>query len=89
MSLLRELPRYRCTHTPGALKIATTIPNPRGVELHFEDTRFAPIQVDAAWYDAHKVEVGGYFMAYGNGVVGYMPRIAFEQTYLPCPGGEA
>lgn len=81
MSLTRELPRYQCHKQVQALKIKLRIPNPRGVELHFEDERFAPHQVDAVWFDKHKVEAGGYLVVYPDGYQSYSPAEAFEAGY--------
>lgn len=81
MSLTRELPRYQCNKTVQALKIAHVLANPRGVELHFEDQRFVPLQVDAAWFDQHKVEAGGYLTISNVVIMGYLPGPIFENDY--------
>lgn len=81
MSLTRELPRYQCHKTVQALKIAHVLANPRGVELHFEDQRFVPAQVDAVWFDKHKVEAGGYVVYYEDGYASYSPGAVFEAGY--------
>lgn len=85
MSLLIELPRYVRSHPSGeiqALKIAHTIPNPRGIELHFDNQRYAPIQVDAAWFDKQKVESGGYLVIYESGVRSFWPAALFELAHV-------
>ena len=75
MSLLIELPQYQhisANVTVRALKIAAIIPNPRGIELHFENARFAPIQVSNQWDRFWAPEPGGF---YGHDETG-------EQVYL-------
>lgn len=81
MSLTRELPRYQCHKQVQALKIKHVIDNPRGFELHFEDERFAPIQVSGPWACKHAPEAGGYFVVYPDGYQSYSPGDAFEAGY--------
>lgn len=88
MSLLIELPHYRTRQRVQALKIAHTIPNPRGVELHFVNTRFTPIQVDAAWFDQQKVETGGYYTLL-DGEPWFIAAALFDFVYEPAEGGAA
>lgn len=78
---LIELPRYRCHKEVHALKISHVLPNPRGIELHFSDTRYCPIEQSNAWFDKHKPEVGGYFVWYADGYKSYSPAAAFEEGY--------
>lgn len=83
MSITRPVPRYRCHKEVSALKIAHVIPNPRGVELHFVDERFAPHQVDASWAAKHKPAPLGYWVCYDDGYQSYSPAAAFEAGYTP------
>lgn len=94
MSLTRELPRYQSHHKQvHALKIAHLNANPRGVELHFEDQRYAPHQVPYAWCGKHNVNgltaSGGYFVVYADGYESFSPGPAFEADYTLISGGEA
>lgn len=82
------LPRYRCHKVVSALKIKAVIQNPRGYELHFEDGRFVPIQVNTAWVikqltgdNGLNSLVGGYAVWYENGYVSWSPADAFESGY--------
>lgn len=85
MSLTRELPRYerrQPSEIIQALKIAHLLANPRGMELHFDDRRFMPVQVDATWFDRNKVEAGGYFVFYESGVRAFWPCELFERWHM-------
>lgn len=88
MSLLIELPQYQRAQKAGALRIAAIIPNPRGVELHFENTRYAPIQVSTGWVSQHMPDVGGYFMVMEDGFDGFRSAAQFDAEYTPV-GGDA
>lgn len=81
MSLLIELPQYQRAQKVGALRIAHIIPNPRGVELHFDDQRYAPIQVSLSWIARHAPEVGGYFMVREDGFEAFCPEAQFSGEY--------
>lgn len=83
MSMIIDIPRYRCHKEVGALRIRHVIPNPRGIELHFTDARFVPMQVGGDWGVRHKPEPGGYFVAYDDGYTSYSPADAFESGYAP------
>lgn len=75
------LPRYQCHKQVSALKIKAVVPNPRGVELHFDDERFCPHQVELFWVTQHGAEAGGYFVVYADGYTSYSPAAAFEAGY--------
>lgn len=45
------------------------------------DKGFAPFEVDAAYMQKHKPEVGGYFVVYADGYKSYSPAQAFEEGY--------
>lgn len=70
-SLLIQLPLYQHVsighRQVRALKIAAVIPNPRGFELHFENTRFAPIQVSNRWHIDWAPAPGCYYGHAENG----------------------
>lgn len=92
MSLLIELPQYWRMQHAGALRIAAIIPNPRGVELHFENTRYAPIQVSLQWVSIHVPEPGAYFVVMEDGRDGCMGADRFESEFAALAlvmGGEA
>lgn len=88
-SLLIELPLYQHISKPmqvRALKIAAVIQNPRGFELHFENTRYVPIQVSGRWYTDWEPDRGGYYAhGYyadaGNGEPLYLSALDFEPLY--------
>lgn len=87
MNVTIPLPTYRSHKLVQALKIGAIIPNPRGVELHFEDERFCPIEVDDAWVNKHAPQPGGYFVVYpGDGYRSWSPADAFEAGYTPVHG---
>lgn len=86
LSLTRELPRYQSNRTCQALKIAHLLATPSGIELHFEDQRFAPHLMDAVWVDAHKVESGGYLVVSEIGYPTFAAAATFEDCYSIMPG---
>lgn len=54
------------------------------------------IEVESAWVEKHKPEVGGYLVAYADGYQSYSPAQAFEEGYTlieligqPSPGATA
>lgn len=53
----------------------------QGAHLMPEDTGFAPIPVDAAWYRKHNPQTGGYYVVYEDGYTSYSPAEAFESGY--------
>lgn len=82
------LPTYQCHKRVQALCIKAVIENPRGYELHFEDERFAPMQVDAAWIIKQLTGdkglnhlIGGYAVWYDDGYMSWSPAAAFEAGY--------
>lgn len=82
--LLIQLPLYqhrRVERTIRALRIAAVIPNPRGIELHFENTRYAPIQVSNRWNIDWAPEEGGYYGHAENGEPFYLDKVAFDDGY--------
>lgn len=89
MSVTIPLPSWRCHKVVQALKIAAIIPNPRGVELHFDDQRFCPIEVGDAWVNKHAPQPGGYLVVYpGDGYRSWSPADAFEAGYTPVDDGQ-
>lgn len=95
MSNVIEIPRYQCHKQVQALKIKLVIENPRGIELHFEDERYAPIQMSAAWAAFHaetgkdKADpTGGYIVWYEDGYTSWSPAEAFEQGYSLIEAGQ-
>ena len=88
MRFTREIPTYQCHKQVQALKIAHLLANPRGIELHFEDERFGPAEMSAAWIDKHKVMAGGYLVIYDGGYASFSPAEPFEAGYTLVGGGE-
>lgn len=88
MSLLIELPQYQRAQKLGALRIAAVIPNPRGVELHFDNTRYAPIQVSLQWVAIHIPEPGTYFVVMEDGRDGCMSADVFESECTAVEAGQ-
>lgn len=81
------IPRYQCHKQVSALKISAIVDNPRGVELHFEDKRFVPIQFPVEWAVRHDPHPGGYVVWYdGDNYVSYSPAAAFEAGYTLIDG---
>lgn len=83
-SLLIELPLYqhiRRNFQTRALKIAHVIPNPRGVELHFENQRYAPIQVSNGWAIEWGPQAGSYYLHAQNGEPMLLSGEYFESKY--------
>lgn len=58
-------------------------PEFQGAHLMPEDTRYAPIAVDANWYRKHNPSAGGYYVVYQDGYKSYSPAQAFEEGYAP------
>lgn len=85
MSFLINLPRYQCHKQVSALQIKHCIPNPRGVELHFADERYVPMQMTDEWMKKTGAEPGGYFVWYDDGYQSYSPAQAFEAGYTRIP----
>lgn len=87
MSLLIDLPQYQRPQRLGALRIMAIIPNPRGIELHFENQRYVPIQVSLFWIAEHMPVVGGYFIVKDDGRDGFMLAADFD-AQCTALGGE-
>lgn len=81
MSVTREIPRYRCHAEVHALKIKMIIPNPRGFELHFEDERYAPHEVDDLWWQNNRPVPGAYFVVTSDGDQLCMPAPQFDASF--------
>lgn len=90
---LRPLPRYQSHKQVSALKIKAVIPNPRGFELHFEDARYSPHEVQSFWVGKHSPDicglpqalVGGYLVVYDDGYQSWSPAGSFEAGYTLLP----
>lgn len=90
MSSSMEMPKYQCHKQVWALKIAAVIENPRGYELHFEDKRYAPIEVGLEWYAKHQpYKSPGYLVVYEDGYQSFSPAAAFEAGYTALTGLDA
>lgn len=79
---LLKLPSYFGVRHVWALKIGMIIENPRGHELHFEDQRYAPIQVDGSWVEMNLARAGGYFVVHDDGRQSFLPDGAFEAEFM-------
>lgn len=84
---LRPLPWWRVivggAHV-GALRIKLLVPNPRGVELHFEDERFAPIEVPSV---PDSGMAGDYLVANEDGSLLLVGRDVFQSIARALPDG--
>lgn len=93
MAHVIQIPRYQCHKQVQALKIKLAIMNPRGVELHFEDERFCPIQMPLEFARKHtdgqgtQALAGGYVVWYEDGYASWSPAEAFEQGYSLIEAG--
>lgn len=83
-----EMPRYQSHKIVHALKIKEVVVHdpPSGVDfagahLMPEDTRYAPLPVDAAWYLKHNPSGPGYYVVYPDGYKSWSPVEAFEEGY--------
>ncbi len=85
-----EMPRYKCHKEVWALKIkevqlVSGEGTPDGAKftkrLVFENSRYAPIEVDADYVRKHNPQTGGYYVVYGDGYKSFSPAQAFEEGY--------
>ncbi len=88
MSNVIEIPRYQNNKPVQALKIKQVIENPRGVELHFENERYCPIQMTAEWALKYvpvsqrpALMAGGYVVWHQSGPATWISGESFEQEY--------
>lgn len=82
--LLIHLPLYQhvsAERQVRALKVAAVIPNPRGIELHFQNTRYAPVQVSNRWANDWTPAQGGYYGHAENGEPFYHTAEFFDSLY--------
>lgn len=86
MSFTIPLPTYERREQVQALKIKAVVPNPRGYELHFQDQRFCPIQVNEDWAELGDYLVGGYLTVSKDGMLGWIAGSTFEAGYTLVPG---
>ena len=97
--MIIEIPVYQWHKRVRALKIKAVVPNPRGVELHFEDERFVPIQVGWEWVRQYLISdngtnqlIGGYAVWHDNESMSWSPAEDFEAGYTlieELPAGQA
>jgi len=77
-----ELPKYISHKRVWALKIKTISPNPDGGALIApHDEGYAAFEVDKAYVEKHKPQVGGYYVQYKDGYESWSPKEAFEGGY--------
>jgi hypothetical protein len=83
-----EMPRYQSHKIVHALKIKEVIVHDppedgkfEGAHLMPENTRYAPIPVDAVWYCKHEPSGAGYYVVYPDGYKSWSPVDAFEGGY--------
>lgn len=72
MTVLREMPKYRCHKEVWALKIATIVIDGEG-----EPNR----ETDGSAMRKHKPQAGGYYVLYKDGYTSFSPADAFEDGY--------
>jgi hypothetical protein len=78
-----KLPRYQCHKQVWALKIEEIMParDNDGALIVPADDAYADFEVDAAYIQKHKPEVGGYYVVYDDGYKSFSPAKAFEEGY--------
>lgn len=77
-----ELPKYKCFKEVWALKISGIKHHKDASATIFpEDNTYAPFEVEAAYIEKHKPQVGGYYVVYKDGYKSYSPAKAFEEGY--------
>lgn len=88
-----ELPKYKCHKEVWALKISkidhlTDVGDSfvkqapaSSLVLHFEDKRYAPIEVDLRYALKHNPREGGYYVVYKDGYESFSPASEFEDGY--------
>ena len=90
MEAQKEMPRYKCHKTVGALKIRDIIgdweqekPDDEigSITIVPEEHGFASIEVDRAYLVRHKPQPGGYYVVYDDGYQSFSPAKAFEAGY--------
>jgi len=74
---LPQFPRYKSIKEVWALKIKAI----DGLKITPEEEGYAPFDVDEAYMEKHKPEVGGYYVVYKDGYKSWSPAKAFEEGY--------
>lgn len=80
MIKLRNFPIYKLTvggAVVGALRVDRVIPTPRGVELHFGNVGFVPIEIPGLESQA---VMGSYLVISGDGEFCVLSRSAFNEA---------
>jgi len=78
---MREMPKYKSHKIVHALKIKDVNVEDGMIWIIPEDGEYAAFQVDDAYYDKHKPQAGGYYVAYDDGYKSWSPANAFENGY--------
>jgi len=83
---MAQMPRYKCHKEVWALKIKEVKRAPSGnatitTTLVFEDSAFAPIELDFNYIERHEPKAGGYYVVYEDGYKSFSPGKAFEDGY--------
>lgn len=84
MSVVKELPRYKCHKEVWALKIKDVLIERRingRVTIIPEDTSYASFDVSQEYYQKHNPKPGGYYVVYEDGYNSWSPAEAFESGY--------
>jgi hypothetical protein len=76
-----ELPKYRCHKEVWALKIKNLVTESGVTTMFPEDTRYAPILLQADYVRLHQPAAGGYYVVYSNGHLSFSPAEPFEEGY--------
>lgn len=84
-----SFPEFRCHKKVRALQIAGILTEFVRPQLAFVEPGVEAFEVDAAWVERHKPEVGGYFVVYEDGYFSYSPQEAFEAGYHLIPAAAA
>lgn len=78
---MRELPRYKSHKIVHAMKIKCVLVEDGSIWIVPDDKEYAAFEVDAAYYDKHKPQAGGYYVVYEDGYKSWSPAEAFESGY--------
>jgi hypothetical protein len=80
-----EMPRYKCHKEVWALKIEGILYHGHGTNgratITPAEKGYAPFEVDAAYVQRHKPQIGGYYVVYDDGYKSFSPAKAFEEGY--------
>ncbi len=94
MSVVAQIPKYKCHKEVWALKIKSIIIDGEGetretegggAMITPEDERYAAFRVSHEYMSKHKPQAGGYYVVYEDGYKSFSPSAAFESGYSLIP----